>query len=157
MSTGSDPAVDDNALSEPSGHCYTGAWPKVTSGDPIRPGAAAGVYLSEHGARVKLAVTYPGKQSVHFSGSVTTDGTLEVIPLLLERHDLWQVSADRRTLTFDFDNHGLVDGVEINPVCGSYLTVQASIGNVPALLQDVRIGGVPDRSLATPLTITRSS
>jgi hypothetical protein len=115
------------------------------------------VYLSEDGTSIKLAVTHPGKQSVHFSGSVTTNGTLHVTPLLLEKQDQWHVSTDGRTLTFDFDNHGRVDGIEITPVCGSYLTIRANLGNVPAPLQDVRIGGVPDRSLATPLTITRSS
>jgi len=150
-------STNDNALSEPSGHCYLGVWPKVTSADRIRPGAAAGVYLSEHGTSIKLAVTHPGKQSVHFSGSVTTNGTLEVTARWLEKQDQWHVSADGRTLTFDFDNHGRVDGIEITPVCGSYLTIRANLGNVPAPLQDVRIGGVADRSLATPLTITRSS
>jgi hypothetical protein len=129
----------------------------VTEGGPVHAGAPAGVYLSDHADTIRIAVTHPGTWSSHFTGTATTNGTFDITPLWLEVHDAWTVSPDGHTVTFDLDNHGRLDGVDLTPECGSYVTIQANVGNQPSPLREVYVGGVREHSLATPLTLTRTS
>jgi hypothetical protein len=140
-----------------TGRCFTGAWPNVTSGRPVRDGDPAGVYLSSQANTIMLTVTHFGHERSDFTGSVTTDGTFVIAPVRLEHGDTWRISPDGHTLSFSFANFGYTDGLAITPVCGAYVTVRANLGQQPSPLRQVKIDGVAYRSLATPLTITRTS
>ncbi|HYA67968.1 MAG TPA: hypothetical protein VED63_04455, partial [Acidimicrobiales bacterium] len=118
-------------------HCYTGAWPDVTKGGPVHAGAPAGVYVTDHGDTISVTVTHPGTWSSHFVGTATTNGTFLITPAWLEAHDTWQLSPDGHTVTFNLDNHGRLDAVQLTPECGSYVTIQVDQGDHPSPLREV--------------------
>ena len=101
------------------------AWPAWTNGRPanVDPNTAAGVYMWHDGTGWHLRVTHKTDARRVFGGSLVTPGRfLGVSSVRLEGHDSRNVSADRHTITFRFENHGAIDGVNFRTRCAPQIT-----------------------------------
>ena len=96
------------------------AWPAWTNGRPanVDPKTAAGVYMWHDGTGWHIRVTHRGVARRTFSGELVTTGRfVGVSSVRLEGHDSRSVSPDHHTITFRFENHGAIDGLNFRTHC----------------------------------------
>jgi hypothetical protein len=135
-------------------------WPGWTSNRPenVDPKTADGVYMwhDTKGWHVRATHRSPARES--FSGTITTSGRFfAVSSVRLEGHDWRRVSKDHRTITFRFENHGAIDGLNFRTYCASSMefTFVGDGETMPADSIKIGAGGVtPDTN---PFTITRTA
>ena len=156
-------ATGTAAVTWTASSCDSGAWPAQVTGVPtVKANMPRGFYIGvnangDFALKVTHVLHHP-LNFVHFTGTITTDGSLSnVEAIMLEKADMYTVSTDKHTLKFDFRNVGFIDGISFVPMCGSTITFNLSIDGVAAPTSTINLG-VPSTNPSTnPFTFTRSS
>lgn len=154
------PAASPTATAPKS--CPTGQLPTAVLGNPnVKAGQLAGVYIG-HGTGTAaevtgygLAVTHPGTKAAVFTGTITASAPITAVKVRDEKHDVIRLSADHRTLTYLFVNHGGIDGVLFRADCAR--TVRFSSGLDGKLLAPTHafLGAQRVHPTSNPFTIER--
>lgn len=134
------------------------AWPVWTDGRPanVDPKTAAGVYMWHDGTGWHIRVTHRGVALRTFSGELVTSGRFAgVSSVRLEGHDSRTVSPDHHTITFRFENHGGIDGLNFRTHCAPSIdfTFVSDGGSLAA--SKVTIGRTGTNPTSDPFTISR--
>jgi hypothetical protein len=142
--------------------CSTGQLPASILGNPnVKAGQTAGVYIG-HGTGTAaeltgygLAVTHPGTKTEVFTGTITASAPITAVKVRDEKHDVIRLSADHRTLTYLFVNHGGIDGVLFRADCAK--TVRFSSGVDGKLLPPTHVflGAQRVHPTSNPFTVER--
>jgi len=96
------------------------SWPKWVHGIPsgIDPHTTAATYMWVEKGEFHIRVTHRTDNRRTFSGQLTTTGVfVKARPVRLEEGDVFEVSPDRRSITFLFKNYGGIDGVDFRTRC----------------------------------------
>ena len=119
FATGFTPPI---AAADP-GEC--GVWGGRVQGAPVFFNATdrSGDYLWHDEAGFHLRVTHRGIGGEDFAGTIASPTRMHLDPVRLEGYDRADLSADGRTLTFMFADHGYIDGVDFTTECADQLTV----------------------------------
>jgi hypothetical protein len=138
--------------------CDEGRWPASVQGQPVtlKAGARAGDYLWHSATGWHLRVTHPGAYAVAFTGTIVATAALTVAPYALESGDTWTLSADKKTLTYRFVNHGRVDGLDFRTACATRLWVKGSMGGVKLPPSRIWLGHWGRHPLQNPFVILRN-
>ncbi|OGO51959.1 MAG: hypothetical protein A2Z32_12505 [Chloroflexi bacterium RBG_16_69_14] len=139
--------------------CDEGRWPARVQGQPatFAAGARAGDYLWHDANGWHLRVTHPGTAKVIFNGTVTSNAALTVRGYRLETGDGITLSADKKTLTYRFANHGRVDGLDFRTACASRLWFKGSMAGAKLPVGRIWIGRAGHHPLQNPFVILRNS
>ena len=134
------------------------AWPGWTQGRPanVDPETADGVYMWHDGTGWHVRATHRGVARSTFSGTITTTGRfVGVSSVRLEGHDTRTVSPDHHTITFRFENHGAIDGLNFRTRCAPSITFDLGSdgGSLPAAQVTIGRGGT--HPATDPFTIAR--
>ena len=109
--------------------CSETHWPASVQGVPstLKAGARAGDYLWHSSTGWHLRVTHPGTAKVVFTGRIVSSAPMTFTPWRLEKGDTITLSADKKTLTYKFNNYGRIDGIDFKTACAQRLTISAAI------------------------------
>ena len=134
-------------------------WPGWVDGRPahVDPHTASGVYMWHDGKGWHVRATHRAVATQNFSGTITTTGRFfGVSSVRLEGHDWRHVSADHRTITFSFANHGAIDGLNFVTHCASSITFSFQSDGQPLPAASVTIGLGGTKPATDPFTVSRS-
>jgi hypothetical protein len=133
-------------------------WPLSAQGQPLTlvAGARAGDYLWHNDSGWHLRVTHPGTTRIVFSGTIVSNAPLSVSPFKLERGDTYSLSADKKTLTYRFANHGRIDGLDLRTACATRLWVRGSMAGAKLPTSRILIGRAGRHPLQNPFVILRT-
>jgi hypothetical protein len=134
------------------------AWPSWTNGRPVNVDAktAAGVYMWHDGTGWHIRVTHRGVARRTFSGELVTTGRfVGVSSVRLEGHDSRSVSPDHHTITFRFENHGAIDGLNFRTRCAPSIAFTFLSDGRSLASNKVTIGHAGTNPTADPFTIVR--
>jgi len=133
-------------------------WPAWTNGRPanVDPKTAAGVYMWHDGTGWHLRVTHRTDARRVFSGSLVTAGRfVGVSSVRLEGHDSRAVADDHHTITFRFENHGAIDGLNFRTRCAPSITFSFVSDGAVLPASKVTIGHDGTNPAADPFTVSR--
>jgi hypothetical protein len=138
--------------------CGEARWPTSVQGQPLTlaAGARAGDYIWHNDSGWHLRVTHPGTMRVVFSGTIVSNAPLSVSSFKLERGDTFALSADKKTLTYRFANHGRIDGLDLRTACATRLWVKGSMAGVKLPTGRIWIGRAGRHPLQNPFVILRT-
>ena len=134
------------------------AWPAWTNGRPahVDPKTAAGVYMWHDGTGWHIRATHRHVALRTFSGRLETAGRfVGVSSVRLEGHDSRNVSADHHVITFRFENHGAIDGLNFRTRCAPAITFSFLSDGTVLPASEVTIGHDGTNPATDPFTITR--
>ena len=139
--------------------CDEGRWPASVQGQPVvlTAGARAGDYLWHDANGWHLRVTHPGTTSRVFSGRIVANAALSVAPFRLESGDHFALSADHKTLTYRFVNHGRIDGLDFRTACASRLRIAGNAAGTPLPTGRIWLGRAGHHPLQNPFVIIKTS
>ncbi len=137
--------------------CDEGRWPARVQGQPatFKAGARAGDYLWHDATGWHLRFTHPGSAKVIFSGTIVSNAALSVSGYKLEKGDAFHVSADRKTVTYRFTNHGRIDGLDFRTACAGRLWFKASMAGATLPAARIWVGRGGSHPLGNPFVIVR--
>jgi hypothetical protein len=141
----------------PTAVCDEGRWPARVQGKPINlvPGARAGDYLWHDAAGWHLRVTHHGTTGVRFAGTIVANEPLTAVGVRLERGDSFTLSADRKTVTYRFTNHGRIDGLDIRTACASRIAFKGLMSGTRLPVGRIWVGRTAAHPLQNPFVVTR--
>jgi len=134
------------------------AWPASANGRPagVDPKIASGVFMWHDGRGWHIRATHRKVALSTFAGKIETTGRfVAVTSVRLEGRDVRRVSADRHTITFRFDNHGAIDGLNFRTVCAPSITFTFGSDGSGLPPVDVTIGRGATHPASDPFTIDR--
>jgi hypothetical protein len=137
--------------------CDAGRWPRRVQGKPatLVAGARAGDYVWHDANGWHLRVTHHGNAGVVFSGRIVSNEPVSVTGVRLEAGDTIALSADHKTVTYRFTNHGLVDGLDLRTACATRLAFAGSMGGSKLPVGRIWIGRNGIHPLGNPFVVTR--
>ncbi len=136
--------------------CMDGHWPAVVQGRPaFGPGSRAGDYIWHDPNGWHLRVTHPGRYGVVFSGTIHANAAIAVTGVALEPADTFTLSADKKTVTYRFVNHGRVDGLDLRTACATRLSIGARMGGIKLPPRRIWLGRHGRHPLQNPSVILR--
>jgi len=136
--------------------CRTGQLPGAVLGTPkVVAGGASGYRVFHDTTGWHVRVTHPGHQAVLFTGVIRSGRPISAKAYKLEAGDHFWLSRDRETLTFEFVNHGAIDGVDFTDACAVWttFTLNQSAHRISPL--DIWLGARGVHPLSNPLAIER--
>jgi hypothetical protein len=138
--------------------CDEGRWPASVAGRPmsLKAGARTGDYIWHTSAGWHLRVTHPGRAGVIFSGRIVSNAALRVVPFKLESGDKFVLSADKKTLTYRFVNHGRIDGLDFTTACATRLMFRGSVAGTRLRPGRIWIGHAGRHPLQNPFVVLRN-
>jgi hypothetical protein len=78
-------------------------------------------------------------------------------PVKLEKGDVATLSADKKTITFKFNDYGFVDGIDFTTDCASWLRVSKLTANgKPISTSRVYLGAHRKHPSAIPFVVHRN-
>src|SRR5256885_8039712 len=118
-----------------SSGCERAPWVGIVQGAPagFGPQSPGGDYLWHDGKGFHLRVTHKGTAKVVYAGTITSPVKLHMAPVKLEKGDIAKLSADKKTITFMFNDYGFVDGIDFTTDCAKWLKVGPLTANGKAL------------------------
>jgi hypothetical protein len=134
------------------------SWPSSANGRPagVDPKTAAGVYMWHDGTGWHIRVTHRGVALRTFSGELVTAGRfVGVSSVRLEGHDSRSVSPDHHTITFRFENHGAIDGLNFRTHCAPSIAFTFLSDGQSLAPNEVTIGRSGTNPASDPFTIVR--
>ncbi len=142
--------------------CSTGQLPGAVLGNPnVKAGQTAGVYLG-HGTGTTaevtgygLAVTHPGTKTAIFTGTVTASAPITAVKVRDEKNDVIRLSADHRTLSYLFVNHGGIDGVAFRADCAKTVRFSSGVDGKLLPTTHVFLGAQRVHPTSNPFTLQR--
>lgn len=134
-----------------------GHWPTSVQGKPAtyQAGARAGDYLWHDARGWHLRVTKGTSVQAVFSGRIHANKPIRATGIALEAGDRISLSADKLTLTYQFVNHGHVDGIDFRTACADRLQVGGSMNGVLLPTSRIWIGAKGNHPLQNPFVINR--
>jgi ABC-type transport system substrate-binding protein len=138
--------------------CGEERWPASVQGQPATffAGARAGDYIWHNATGWHLRFTHPGTARVVFSGTIVSNAALTVAPYRLEAGDTFALSADKKTLTYRFLNHGRIDGLDVRTACATRLWFRGSMAGVKLPTGRIWLGHAGRHPLQNPFVILRN-
>ncbi len=140
--------------------CDAAPWAARIQGRPAgyQPGARGGDYLWHDRTGFHLRVTHRSDDRAVFTGRIAAPTALRIEPVKLEKGDVLTLSADHRSFTFAFVNHGYTDGVDFHTYCAPSLTVSnLNVGNAALPTSRVYLGATRAHPSAIPFTVHRTA
>jgi hypothetical protein len=139
--------------------CDEGRWPTRVQGQPatFAAGARAGDYIWHDANGWHVHVTHPGSTRVGFSGTIVSNAALSVNGYRLESGDGFTLSADRKTLTYRFVNHGRIDGLDFRSACATRLSFRGSMAGAKLPVGRIWIGRAGHHPPQNPFVILRNN
>jgi hypothetical protein len=138
--------------------CDKTAWEAKVQGAPhgFGAGSPSGDYLWHSSTGFHLRVTHAHHDTRVYSGVITSSAPLRMERVKLEKGDVAKLSANHRTITFVFANHGYIDGVNFHTDCASALTVsRLHVGNRNLSRGQVYLGATKAHPAHVPFTVHR--
>jgi hypothetical protein len=138
--------------------CDEGRWPASVQGQPLtfRTGARAGDYIWHNATGWHIRFTHAGSGRLIFSGTIVSNTALSVASYHLEAGDTFFLSADRKTLTYRFANHGRIDGLDFRTACATRLWIKGSMAGVKLPTGRIWLGRTGRHPLQNPFVILRN-
>ena len=135
----------------------TGHWPVSVQGKPAayQAGARAGDYLWHDARGWHLRVTKVTSAQAVFTGRIHADAPIRATGIALEAGDRISLSADKLTLTYQFVNHGHIDGIDFRTACADHLRFAGSMDGVLLPTGRIWIGAKGNHPLQNPFGISR--
>jgi hypothetical protein len=134
------------------------AWPAWANGRPanVDPHTAAGVYMWHDATGWHIRATHRTDARRVLTGTLVTTGRFYgVSSVRLEGHDSRQVSADHHTITFRFENHGAIDGLNFRTHCAPSINFTFLADGTVLPAGKVTIGHSATNPASDPFTIAR--
>ena len=137
--------------------CDERGWPARTAGQPfgLRAGARGGDYLWHDTNGWHVRFTHAGTSRVIFTGTIVSNAPLSVAGYRMGYGDRFSLSADKRTLTYRFANHGRIDGLDFRGACASRLWIRGSMAGLRLPTWRIWIGRNGTHPLSDPFVIRR--
>lgn len=136
--------------------CTGGAWPWAVQGAPkFAAGSAAGVRFWHDRTGWHLRVTHPGTYPAGFSGTIRANKPLHVTGYKLETSDIFSVSADGMTVSYQFKNYGHLDGLDFTTECATRLGVISRMNGALLPARRIWVGHTGRHPLGNPFAILR--
>ena len=137
--------------------CTDGHWPASVQGRPIQfhANATGGDYIWHDSKGWHLRVTHHGTGHVVFTGKIVSSAPLDEVPVKLEKNDVVTLSADKRTITYRYNNYGAIDGFDFVTSCAKHLTFYGRMGSFRLTDGRIWIGHYGRHPLENPFTISR--
>lgn len=155
---GAAPAVESAPAPDPApatARCDEGHWPLSVQGEPrkFEVGGPAGYYVWHDRGGWHLRTTSPWRVGHTFTGRITSSDDIEVLRIH-KNEDADQVRLEGEQISFSFDTHKHVDGVDFKVGCTESVTfeLQAEGYDVPA--PRIRLG-LTGSAPSNPFTVTR--
>ena len=156
------PVASASETSRTRTHCEVNRddrWPGWTSHRPenVDPATLDGVYMWHNGTGWHVRATHRSLARNSFSGRIVTTGRFfHPSAVRLEGHDWLRVSKDHRTITFRFENHGAIDGLDFRTYCAPMIEF-TFVGNGEVMPADsIKIGAGSVQPDSNPFRITRT-
>jgi hypothetical protein len=152
-------AVSASPSPSKSGGCEAAPWVGVVQGFPtgFGPQSPGGDYLWHDAKGFHLRVTHKGQEKVVFAGTITSPVKLHMSPVKLEKGDVATLSADRKTITYKFNDYGFVDGIDFTTDCAPWLKVSHLTANgKPISTKRVYLGAKRVHPSAIPFIVHRN-
>jgi hypothetical protein len=153
------PLVSASPSPSRSGGCEKAPWVATVQGFPTGFGAQSpgGDYLWHDSKGFHLRVTHKGTAKVVYAGVITSPVKLHMAPVKLEKGDVATLSADKKTITFKFNDYGFVDGIDFHTDCAPSLKVSHLTSNGKALSTSrVYLGAKRKHPSAIPFVVHRN-
>ena len=147
----------------PRPYCSVGrddGWPGWTSNRPadVDPKSAQGVYMWHDGRGWHIRATHRQVARQVFRGKIVTSGRFfGVSSVRLEGRDRLNVSTDHHVITFRFENHGAIDGLNFHTYCASGIEFRLFSDGQSLAPDAVKIGAGRVTPPSDPFTITRTA
>jgi hypothetical protein len=137
--------------------CSDGHWPATVQGVPTlwHANAAAGDYLWHDATGWHVRVTHRGTGRVVFTGRIVSSAPMTAVPVRLESGDTFSLSADHKTLTYRFVNHGAIDGLNFRTACAERITFAGAMNGSRLPVGRIWIGRGNRHPLENPFSVTR--
>ena len=136
--------------------CLSGELPPVVLGSPgLKAHQTKGVYLWHDKNGYALRVTEASSKPFVVTGTITVSGDIsQVKRVRFEKND--RVTVRGRTLTFQFVNHGGIDGVNFSAECSKTVHVALRADGQPFAPEMVFLGEHRQHPTSVPFTIERA-
>ena len=146
------------AATPPTTSCPNGHWPATVEGRPtlLKSGSLGGDYIWHDTGGWHVRVTRHADERLTFSGRITSSAPLDADPVRLESNDKVSLSADRRTITFRFENYGAIDGIDFTTTFIA-LSFSLSMGISRMPISRIWLGASNRHPLENPFAVTRIS
>jgi len=154
-------AVAKSASTSRSAKCqvaHDDPWPSWVQGTPhdIDPHTTSAIYMWHDDNGWNIRVTHHKTNVRTFSGELATSGKFtDVRPVQLEKNDQFQVSPDGHNITFLFNNHGGIDGLNFYTHCAPSITFSYQSDGKTSPPNNIVIGQHSSRPSNDPFTISR--
>jgi ABC-type transport system substrate-binding protein len=139
--------------------CSDRHWPASVQGRPtlLHEGGPAGDYIWHDATGWHLRVTHATSARRVFTGRISADAAMTVTPFRTERGDSITLSADKKTITYKFNNYGHVDGLDFRTACAHRVTFSGSAAGAKLPISRIWIGHRNQHPLENPFVIIRVS
>jgi hypothetical protein len=137
--------------------CDEGHWPASTQGQPLsfHPGGPAGYYVWHDASGWHLRTTTPTTEGHTFTGRITASDDIKILRVFKnEKAD--NVKLAGRSITFRFDTHNHVDGIDFKVGCAETLRFALSAEGRAWPSSRIKLGATGDAP-SNPFTVTRRS
>jgi hypothetical protein len=148
-------AATADSSTVPARGCDEGRWPLTVQGQPVsfQPGGSAGYYIWHDSNGWHLRTTTPVKEGHTFSGRITASEDIKLVHAYKdERADAIKVSG--KTLSFRFDTHNHVDGVDFTVGCARKLRFELKAEGRKWPARRIALGAT-GHARSNPFTVSR--
>ena len=137
--------------------CPDGHWPASVQGRPVQfhAGATGGDYIWHDSNGWHVRATHHGSNHVVFTGRIVSSAPLDAVPVKLEKNDVVTVSADKKTITYRFNNYGAIDGFDFRTSCAKHLTISGRMGAFRLPTGRIWLGHYGRHPLENPFVVIR--
>ena len=135
--------------------CDEGHWPGSVEGQPgsFQPGGPAGYYVWHDASGWHLRTTTPSTEGHTFAGRITASDDIKVLRVVKnEKAD--SVKLAGRSITFRFDTHNHVDGIDFKVGCAQSLRFALSAEGRAWPASRIKLGATGDAP-SNPFSVTR--
>jgi hypothetical protein len=137
--------------------CDEGRWPASVQGQPVsfHAGGPAGYYVWHDASGWHLRTTTPSTEGHAFTGRITASEDIKVLRVFKnEKAD--KVVRTGRSITFRFDTHNHVDGIDFKVGCAESLRFALSGEGRVWPASGIKLGATGDAP-SNPFAVTRIS
>lgn len=141
----------------PAVACTDGHWPLAVQGRPVqfRVGAPAGDYIWHDATGWHLRVTHAGTARAVFTGRIVASAPITFRRVALETGDSVSLSADHKTLTYRFVNHGRIDGLDFTASCAARVSFLGRLDGWLLPTHRIWLGATGRHPLENPFAVVR--
>jgi hypothetical protein len=155
------PAGASTAPSAKAAACDRAPWEAKVQNAPkgFGAGSPSGDYLwhDTHGFHLRMTHGRNHDQRV-YTGVITSSAPMRIDPVKLEKGDKVVLSANHRTMVFEFANHGYIDGVNFHTDCARALYVsRLHIGSSNQSAKRVYLGRYRRHPARVPFSVHRTA